>query len=276
MKKTLIRDVVLNATLTMAALAILALVLFGPVVFGLWESKFTDQVQSSMKGVVHLQCPRWQGSGFVVGPRLIVTARHCVDGVEDFLITTHDGHMLRATRAISSKKYDVAFIWVDDLTCVAEERGTKAHEVVLPQLELGSIADCVLGQSVYVIGSPYGKINFNSLTLGIISGIGRDWGMTDPRTGEEYGWEVAFTTDSAGHPGNSGCPVFTMDGKVRGVLACGFSPVLVGVMPCDLFLGDLEQIEMMFIQDRYQREVTPEWPDSYYNYVDDTEYYDAG
>jgi V8-like Glu-specific endopeptidase len=65
---------------------------------------FPDQVQESLKGVVHLQCPFWQGSGFVTGPRLIVTARHCVEGVEDFLITTHGGHQVRATRAISDKE----------------------------------------------------------------------------------------------------------------------------------------------------------------------------
>ena len=235
-------------------------------------SAFTDLVQTSLKGVVHLQCPQWQGSGFVVGPRLITTARHCVKGMEDFLITTHNGHQVRATRAISDKEHDVAFIWVDDLACVAEERGTTEHEVVLSPLPLGSIKDCRLGQNVYVIGSPYGRINFNALSVGVISGVDRDWDMTDPWTGERYGWEVAFTVDSAGHPGNSGCPVFTTDGVVRGILVGGFSPVLISVMPCDLFLGDLDSIRLMFAQDRYEREeatVYGEW----YNHRDGNEYY---
>lgn len=214
------------------------------------ESTFTDRVQESLKGVVHIQALGWQGSGFVVGPRLIVTARHCVEGVEDFLITTADGHQVRATRAISDKEHDVAFIRVDNLECVAEERGTERHNVSLTPLNIGSIKDCVLGRSVYVIGSPYGGINFNSLTTGIISGMNRDWSSL----GDDYGWNITFTVDSAGHPGNSGCPVFTTDGVVRGVFVGGFSPVLISVMPCDLFLGDLELIRLMFAQDRYERE----------------------
>lgn len=229
------------------------------------DPTFTDLVQESVKGVVHLQAPGWTGSGFVVGPRLIVTARHCVEGVEDFVITTSDGHQLRATRAISDKEHDVAFIWIDDLRCITG----GGHDVVLTPLRLGSIKDCVLGQSVYVIGSPYGKMNFNSLTTGIISGVNRDYSSL----GDGYGWEVVFTVDSAGHPGNSGCPVFTKDGVVRGVLVGGFSPVLIGVMPCDLFLSDLEEIELMFLMSRYRFEEATSGYNEYYNYKEAEDYY---
>ena len=218
-------------------------------------SAFTDLVQTSLKGVVHLQCPQWQGSGFVVGPRLIVTARHCVEGVTSFTVTTHEGHQVRATRAISDKEHDVAFIWVDDLECIAEERGLERHSVSLTPLNIGSIKDCRLGQNVYVIGSPYGKVNFNSLTTGVISGVDVDWSPL----GEHYGWKIAFTVDSAGHPGNSGCPVFTTDGVVRGILVGGFSPVLISVMPCDLFLEDLPVIALMFATDRYEQEEVTEY-----------------
>lgn len=229
-------------------------------------------VQQVMPGVVHIQCPQGQSSGFVISPNLIGTARHIVEGVEDFEITTFDNHKLHATRAISNKKHDTGFIWVDDLVCTAEKCEYKypygfnvlrgEHKVKSQVLELGSIKDCVLGQDIFAIGSPYGKMNFNSVTTGIISGIDREWDIIDPWTGEEYGWKVAFTTDSAGHPGNSGCPLFTMDGKVRGILVGGPSPVLICVMPCDLFLSDLELIKSMFGQDRYQREVV--MPVDYY------------
>ena len=98
--------------------------------------------------------------------------------------------------------------------------------------------------------APYGKINFNSVTLGIISGLDVDWSPL----GEYYGWNVAFTTDSAGHPGNSWGPVFSMEGKVIGILVGGFSPVLISVIPCDLFMYDIDEINRMFLQDEYQRE----------------------
>jgi len=110
-----------------------------------------------------------------------------------------------------------------------------------------------LGQSIFIIGSPFGKINFNNVTLGIISGLDRDWdGLS--QNGEPYGWKVTFTSDSGAHPGNSGGPVFSMDGVVRGLLVGGFSPVLNCSMPCDLFLGDIENIKMMFAFDKYKVE----------------------
>lgn len=241
------------------------------------KSNFTDTVQQTKVSVVHIQCPQWQGSGFVVTPNIIATARHVNKGVINFTITTHDGHKLKADRAISSKDYDISFIYIDDLTCVLEkeaelECNKVKHKVELVPVKLDSIKGCLLGQSIYVIGSPYGKMNFNAVSLGIISGLGRNWDMINPYTGEGYGWSIAFTVDSAGHPGNSGCPVFTMDGKVRGILVGGFSPVLISVMPSDLFIGELKTIELMFIMDKWGREEhIPHTP--YYNYHDNNEYY---
>ena len=207
---------------------------------------FTDTVQNTIGSVVHIfnNTGGWQGSGVAIRPDLIVTARHVVEGGEDFTITDNKGKQYQASRAISSKEYDVGFI--------------KLADPNLVPAEFGSIKDCKLGQQIYAVGSPYGKMNFNSVTLGIISGLGRNWDMIDPYTGERYGWEVAFTASSPGHPGNSGCPVFTMDGKVRGILVGGFSPVLICVMPCDLFLSDIDQIDLMFTLDEYYKEEAPE------------------
>lgn len=227
------------------------------------QVKLEDCIENTISGVVHItnNTGRWQGSGVAIKPDLIVTARHVVETGEDFTITDNKGNVYQATQALSSKDYDVGFI--------------KLNAPVLTPVEFGSIKDCRLGQQVYVIGSPFGKINFNSVTLGIISGLDRDWDFTNYYTGEKYGWKVAFTTDSAGHPGNSGCPVFTMDGKVRGILVGGFSPVLICVMPSDLFLSDVEEIERMFTQNKYEFEESvdiynkmyrtfSEWKDKYF------------
>ena len=224
------------------------------------EPNFTDVVAQSIKSVVHVKCPQWQGSGFVIDKHIICTARHVVEGIEDFEITFNDNIKVHATKAISDKTHDVGFIWVEeDMNDIAK---------------IGSIKKCKLGQDVFIIGSPYGDINFNSVTKGIISGLNRNWEMTDPYTGDRYGWEVAFTSDSAAHPGNSGGAVFTMDGVVRGILVGGFSPVLNCSMPCDLFLSDIEQIKLMFAMDRYQIEKKPVYPvNDYYNHENNTYYY---
>ena len=236
-----------------------------------YEPNFMDIVAQSVKSVVHVKCPQWQGSGFVIDKHIIVTARHVVEGVEDFEITfgcgdkniANKGFKLHATRAISDKEHDVGFIWI---------------EAELPYwmiAKVGSIKECRLGQDVFIIGSPYGDVNFNSVSKGIISGLNKNWDEIDPWTGELYGWEVTFTSDSAAHPGNSGGAVFTMDGVVRGVLVGGYSPVLNCSMPCDLFMPDIEQIRLMFIMDKYQFEKEPEtsYDDPYYNDQEDSEYY---
>jgi S1-C subfamily serine protease len=139
-----------------------------------------------------------------------------------------------------------------------------AHEVMLPPLPLGNIADCVLGQSIYIVGSPYGKINFNAVSRGIISGLGRDWDSTDPYTGKSYGWKVAFTSDSSASPGNSGGPIFTMGGQVIGILVGGYNSTVNCLIPCDLFMNDLDGIRQMFLADRYEHEKASEYdPYSY-------------
>ena len=204
------------------------------------EPNFTDIVAQSVKSVVHVRCPNWQGSGFVIDEHIICTARHVVEGVEDFEITFNDGKKIKAVRAISDKEHDVGFIWVEeDMNDIAK---------------IGSIKECKLGQDVFIVGSPYGDINFNSVSKGIISGLNRNWDEINWQTGEPYGWKIAFTSDSAAHPGNSGGAVFTTDGVVRGILVGSYSPVLNCSMPCDLFLSDIENIKLMFTMDRFEIE----------------------
>ena len=201
-------------------------------------TQFPNKIQEVLPSVVHSRCARWQGSGVAISEDIVVTARHVVDGI-NYTITLNDGTKVKGIQAISHKDYDVGFIKVD--------------QKILKLAKFGSIKDCVLGQSIFIIGSPYGQINFNSVTLGVISGLDRDWdGLS--YYGGPYGWKVAFTSDASAHPGNSGGPVFTMDGVVRGLLVGGFSPVLNCSMPSDLFMNDIENIKLMFAFNKYRLE----------------------
>lgn len=213
-------------------------------------TQFPNKVQEVLPSVVHIMCDQWQASGVAITEDIVVTARHVVDGV-NYTITWQDTPNrtieVAGVQAISHKDYDIGFIRIDS--------------PMLKPAKFGSIKDCVLGQSVFIIGSPYGKINFNNVTLGIISGLDRDWDELS-RWGEPYGWKVAFTSDAGAHPGNSGGPVFTMDGIVRGLLVGGFSPVLNCSMPSDLFLNDIENIKLMFAFNKYKMEevkIYQEW-----------------
>ncbi len=202
-------------------------------------TQFPNKIQEVLPSAVHIMCDKWQGSGVALIKDIVVITRHVVDGT-NYTITLSDGTKVRGNQAVSHKDYDIGFI--------------KVSKSILQPAEFGSIRKCVLGQPVFIIGSPHGKINFNNVTLGIISGVNKDWDMTDPWTGEKYGWKIAFTSDSAAHPGNSGGPVFSMDGKVRGLLVGGFSPVLNCSMPSDLFMDDIELIKTMFALDKYKVE----------------------
>ena len=206
-------------------------------------TQFPNRVQEVLPSVVHIMCDRWQASGVAISDDIVVTARHVIDGL-NYIITLSDGNDVKGIQAISHKDYDVGFIRVD--------------KPVLKPAKFGSIKDCVLGQAVFIIGSPYGKINFNNVTLGIISGLDRDWDEL-LRWKKPYGWKIAFTSDSGAHPGNSGGPVFSMDGKVRGLLVGGFSPVLNCSMPSDLFMGDIEIIKLMFAFNKYKQEEVRAW-----------------
>ena len=203
-------------------------------------TQFPNRIQEVLPSVVHVMCDQWQGSGVALTEDIVVTARHVIDGL-NYTITLNNGTVVKGSQAISHKDYDVGFIRID--------------KKVLTPAKFGSVKEYVLGQPVFIIGSPFGKINFNSVTLGIISGLDIDWESLS-RYGEPYGWKIAFTSDSGAHPGNSGGPVFTMDGVVRGLLVGGFSPVLNCSMPCDLFLNDIEIIKLMFAFEKYKVEET--------------------
>ena len=200
-------------------------------------NQFPNRIQEVLPSVVHIMCDQWQGSGVALTNDIVATARHVVNGT-NYTITLNDGTEIRGIQAISHKDYDIGFIKVD--------------KAVLKPARFGSIQDCVLGQPVFIIGSPYGKLNFNSITLGIISGLNRDWESLS--YSGDYGWAIAFTSDSGAHPGNSGGPLFTMDGVVRGLLVGGMGPVLNCSMPCDLFLNDVGVIRLMFAFNKYRQE----------------------
>jgi S1-C subfamily serine protease len=212
-------------------------------------TQFPDTIQRVLPSVVHIMCSEWQGSGVALTEDIVATARHVVDGTR-YEITTNDGRIFEGTQAISHKDYDIGFIKIKPLGKLANKLGISSK---LTPAKFGSIKDCILGQPVFIIGSPHGKINFNNVTLGIISGLNRDWDSLS-RHGELYGWKIAFASDSAAHPGNSGGAVFSMDGVVRGLLVGAFSPVLNCSMPSDLFLDDIENIKMIFAFDKYKVE----------------------
>jgi serine protease Do len=147
------------------------------------------------QGQVPRQVPeRGIGSGFIVSPDgYILTNAHVVDGVKEVHVKLTDRREFIAKVVGTDPKTDVALI--------------KINATNLPTVRVGSARNVEVGQWVVAMGSPFGFEN--SLTAGVVSAKSRSL------PGDGY---VPFIqTDVAVNPGNSGGPLFDMNGNVIGI-----------------------------------------------------------
>ncbi|KKS93059.1 MAG: protease Do, partial [Parcubacteria group bacterium GW2011_GWE2_43_12] len=85
----------------------------------------------------------------------------------------------------------------------------------LPAVRLGDSDSVQIGQTVIAIGNALGEYR-NTVTKGVISGIGRNVVAGDNRGSSEQ-LEGVFQTDAAINPGNSGGPLVNLQGEVIGI-----------------------------------------------------------
>jgi serine protease Do len=143
---------------------------------------------------------RGQGSGFVVAADgVVLTNAHVVAGADEVTVTLTDQREFRAKVVGSDAATDVAVLKID------------ARD--LPTVRLGDPAKLRVGDWVVAIGTPYGLEN--TVTSGIVSAKSR------ALPGDAV---VPFIqTDAAVNPGNSGGPLFNLDGEVVGINSQIFS-----------------------------------------------------
>lgn len=134
------------------------------------------------------------GSGFIVsGDGYLLTNAHVIADAEDVTVKLTDKREFEAKVVGVDERTDVALVKID------------ARE--LPVVRIGDPAQVQVGQWVAAIGSPFG---FDStVTAGIVSAKGR------ALPGQTF---VPFIqTDVAVNPGNSGGPLFNLNGEVIGI-----------------------------------------------------------
>ncbi|HEX2493485.1 MAG TPA: DegQ family serine endoprotease [Steroidobacter sp.] len=140
--------------------------------------------------------PRGEGSGFIVSPDgYILTNAHVVEGASEVTVRTTDRREYTAKVVGVDKPTDVAVIKIDAKS--------------LPTVRIGDPSTLRPGEWVIAIGSPFGFEN--SVTAGIVSATSRSM----PGSGSNYA--PFIQTDVAVNPGNSGGPLFNMNGEVVGI-----------------------------------------------------------
>ena len=142
------------------------------------------------------------GSGFIVDPSgIIVTNNHVAGKAETITVTLSDGRKLPAKLLGADEKTDLAVLKVES-------------DKPLPFVQFADSAKVKVGQSVMAVGNPFGL--GGTVTTGIVSARGRDI-QSGP-------FDDFIQTDAAINRGNSGGPLFDMDGKVIGINTAIFSP----------------------------------------------------
>ena len=137
------------------------------------------------------------GSGFIVSADgYILTNTHVVDNATRVTVRLTDRREFQAKVIGSDDKSDVALL--------------KIEARNLPTVRIGDPSKLRPGEWVVAIGSPF---NFqNSVTAGIVSALGRE-----VRGGSAYNYVNFIQTDVAVNPGNSGGPLFNLNGEVVGI-----------------------------------------------------------
>ncbi len=143
------------------------------------------------------------GSGFVIDPSgIIVTNHHVIEGADEIIINFHDGTKLKVEKVLGKdKKTDLAVLKVNP-------------KKPLIAAKFGSSAKLRVGDWVMAIGNPFGL--GGTVTVGIISSKQRDINSGP--------YDNYLQTDAAINKGNSGGPLFNMEGEVIGVNTAIISP----------------------------------------------------
>ena len=135
------------------------------------------------------------GSGFIIdADGIVVTNNHVIQGAEDIFVTVN-----------GEKEYEAEIVGADPLSDIAVLK-IKSKEKFSP-VNFGNSDKARVGDWVIAIGNPFGL--GGTVTSGIISARNRSIGLSR--------YEDYIQTDASINSGNSGGPLFDMNGDVIGI-----------------------------------------------------------
>ena len=142
------------------------------------------------------------GSGFIIDKKgIIVTNNHVIQGAEDIIVSVN-----------GSTEYNAKIIGTDPYMDLAVLQ-IESDEEFTP-VNFGDSDKARVGDWVIAIGNPFGF--GGSVTSGIISSRNRDIGLTR--------YDDFIQTDASINQGNSGGPLFNLDGEVIGINTAIIAP----------------------------------------------------
>jgi serine protease Do len=142
------------------------------------------------------------GSGFVIDPSgVVITNNHVIGDANDILVIFTDGRKLKATVVGKDSKVDVAVLKVES-------------DKPLKTVKFGDSDKMRVGDGVMAVGNPFGL--GETVTAGIISARNRN---IDSGPYDDF-----LQTDASINKGNSGGPLFNLQGEVIGINTAILSP----------------------------------------------------
>ena len=167
------------------------------------------------------------GSGFVIDAKegIVITNNHVIADADEITINFSDGDSLDAEIIGRDPKTDIAVLKVDP------------SKKDLVAVDLGDSEKARIGDWVMAIGNPFGL--GGTVTVGIISAQNRNINSGP--------YDRFIQTDAAINRGNSGGPLFNMDGDVIGINTAIISPSggSIGIgfsIPSELASGVIAQL----------------------------------
>ena len=137
------------------------------------------------------------GSGFIIDEKgIVITNNHVIDGAEDIVVQVN-----------GDKDFKAKVIGADPLSDIAVLQ-IETTEKFIP-VKFGDSDKARIGDEVIAIGNPFGL--GGTVTSGIISARNRNLGGTLAR------YEDYIQTDASINTGNSGGPLFDLNGDVIGI-----------------------------------------------------------
>jgi len=139
-----------------------------------------------------------KGSGLIIDRNgYVITNNHVIDGATRVQVHLKDGRTFLGEVVGSDSSTDIAVIKVDAYN--------------LPAASLGDSEKLKVGQIALAIGNTLGLQGGPTVSMGVVSALGR------PLPGTDFIFEGLIQTDTAINPGNSGGPLADIGGNVIGM-----------------------------------------------------------